>query len=101
MGRYQVLFFDFSRASVGMGTLEENFNSYCCIVLNGFMSTYSDYYSEKLQSDFYESKSAANKLNLINSEAKQKGYLLYLIIDEYDNFTNVVLNEQGEKSITI
>ncbi len=100
-GKYQVLFFDFSRASVGMGTLEENFNSYCCIVLNGFMSTYSDYYSEKLQSDFYESKSAANKLNLINSEAKQKGYLLYLIIDEYDNFTNVVLNEQGEKSITI
>lgn len=96
-GKYQVLFFDFSRASVGMGTLEENFNSYCCIVLNGFMSTYSDYYSEKLQSDFYESKSAANKLNLINSEAKQKGYLLYLIIDEYDNFTNVVLNEQGEK----
>ncbi|WP_456086431.1 ATP-binding protein [Parabacteroides sp.] len=96
-GKYQVLFFDFSRASVGMGTLEENFNSYCCIVLNNFMSTYSDYYSEKLQSNFYESKSAANKLNLINSEAKQKGYLLYLIIDEYDNFTNVVLNEQGEK----
>ena len=96
-GKYQVLFFDFSRASVGMGTLEENFNSYCCIVLNSFMNTYSDYYSEKLQSDFYESKSAANKLNLINSEAKQKGYLLYLIIDEYDNFTNVVLNEQGEK----
>ena len=28
---------------------------------------------------------------------KAHGYPLYLIIDEYDNFTNVVLNEHGER----
>lgn len=30
-------------------------------------------------------------------EAKEKGYPLYLIIDEYDNFTNVILSEHGQK----
>ena len=30
-------------------------------------------------------------------KAKTLGYPLYLIIDEYDNFTNTVLNEKGEK----
>ena len=34
---------------------------------------------------------------IIQNEAKMKDYPLYLIIDEYDNFTNTVLNEQGEK----
>ena len=29
--------------------------------------------------------------------AKANHFQLYLIIDEYDNFTNVVLNEHGEK----
>ena len=96
-GKFQVLFFDFSKASAGMGTLEENFNRYCCNALDGFMRTYSDFYSEQMQEIFWKSDSAADKLAQIDIEAKRMEYRLYLIIDEYDNFTNVVLNEQGEK----
>ena len=43
-----------------------------------------------------DAKDAGVKLAIIQSEARSKGYPLYLIIDEYDNFTNTVLNEQGE-----
>lgn len=96
-GCFQVLFFDFSKAGAGFDTLEDNFNRYCCNVLDGFMRTYSEYYSLALQDSFFESDSAADKLNMIDIEAKRNGYSLYLIIDEYDNFTNVVLNEKGEK----
>ena len=96
-GKYQVLFFDFSRASAGSGTLEDNFNRYCCTVLDGFMRTYADFYSADLREAFFKSDSSADKLSKIDVEAKQNGYLLYLIIDEYDNFTNVVLNEQGNE----
>ena len=39
----------------------------------------------------------ANKLNYLDLQAKKTGALLYLIIDEYDNFTNTVLNEKGEE----
>lgn len=34
---------------------------------------------------------------MLDAEACRLGYPLYLIIGEYDNFTNVVLNEQGNE----
>lgn len=34
---------------------------------------------------------------MLDAEARRLGYPLYLIIDEYDNFTNVVLNEQDNE----
>ena len=43
-GIYQVLYFDFSKANLGRGSLEDNFNNYCCIQLNDFFSTYREYY---------------------------------------------------------
>jgi len=43
-----------------------------------------------------ETDDATGKFAIIINEAKYHGYPLYLIIDEYDNFTNTVLNEQGE-----
>lgn len=94
-GRYQVLFLDFSKAGVGIENLEANFNLYCRRQLDGFMATYEDAYPERTVEEFYASTSAADKLSMIEVEAQRHGYPLYLIIDEYDNFTNVVLNEQG------
>ena len=44
----------------------------------------------------HQTDSARAKLNLINGMAHELGIPLYLIIDEYDNFTNIVLNEEGE-----
>lgn len=38
-----------------------------------------------------------SKLNYLNLQTREKNIPLYLIIDEYDNFTNVVLNEQGNE----
>lgn len=94
-GKYQVLFLDFSKAGSGMENLESNFNLYCSRQLDGFMATYEDAYPERILENFYASTSAADKLNMIEIEARREGYSLYLIIDEYDNFTNVVLNERG------
>ena len=94
-GRYQVLFLDFSKAGAGIENLEANFNLYCCRQLDGFMATYEDAYSERIVENFFASQSAADKLSMIEVEATRQGYPLYLIVDEYDNFTNVVLNEKG------
>jgi hypothetical protein len=41
-------------------------------------------------------QNAKAKLSYIETEAKDNHSPLYLIIDEYDNFTNVVLSEQGK-----
>lgn len=95
-GRYQVLYLDFSKAGAGMEALAENFNLYCCRQLDGFLETYIQFYSERITKNIFASTSAADKLSMIEVEARRHGYPLYLIVDEYDNFTNVVLNEHGD-----
>lgn len=92
---YQVIYFDFSLANMGDGTLEENVNEYVAIVLDGFISRYEKYYSKGFCDEVRSSRGAGAKMKLINREAHEKGYPLYLIIDEYDNFTNVILSERG------
>ena len=95
-GRYQVLHLDFSQVGGTIEKLEENFDKYCRIKLDSFADIYRNYYSEDFIKTVREAATAVDKLNLINDESKKQGYPLYLIIDEYDNFTNTVLNEQGE-----
>ena len=95
-GRYQILHLDFSQVGGTIENLEEKFNFYLGVQLNGFVRDYLEFYSEKVQRQVEETKDAGGKLAIIQSEAKSKSYPLYLIIDEYDNFTNTVLNEQGE-----
>ncbi len=95
-GKYQVLFLDFSQITGNIDKLETKFNSYLSINLDAFVRQYSDYYQAEMeeilaQEDFEE------KMELIFKAAKAHQYHLYLIIDEYDNFTNVILNERGEK----
>lgn len=95
-GKYQVLFLDFSQITGNIDKLESKFNSYLSINLDAFVRQYSEYYQAEMeeilaQEDFEE------KMELIFKAAKAHQYHLYLIIDEYDNFTNVILNERGEK----
>lgn len=95
-GRYQVLFFDFSRASGGTGSLSENFDRYCSMVMDLFGKVYESYYFPGFAQEIKELPDFVSKLNYLNLQAEEKGIPLYLIIDEYDNFTNVVLNELGK-----
>lgn len=94
-GKYQVLFLDFSQITGNIDKLETKFNSYLSINLDAFVRQYSEYYQAEMeeilaQEDFEE------KMELIFKAAKAHQYHLYLVIDEYDNFTNVILNERGE-----
>ena len=95
-GKYQILHLDFSYVGGSIEKLEENFNVYLRVKLDGFMRIYQDSYPEDVKEKFFKSDSAAEKLALLQDETATKGIPLYLIIDEYDNFTNTVLNEQGE-----
>ena len=95
-GRYQVLHLDFSQVGGTIEDLEEKFNEYCCAALNDFMDRYGDLYPEESKKAFYSSDNSGVKLNILSIKAHTLRYPLYLIIDEYDNFTNTVLNEKGE-----
>ena len=96
-GKYQILHLDFSYVGGSIEKLEENFNMYLRVKLDGFMRVYQEFYLADFKEKFFKSDSAVEKLALLQDETATKGIPLYLIIDEYDNFTNTVLNEQGEK----
>ena len=72
--------------------LEKNFNDLLCPVLKGFVMGKARYprYFEDFQ--FSDEKDASKMLNEIMSRiADEKLPLLYILIDEYDNFTNQLL----------
>ena len=94
--KYQVMYFDYSRAGSNYERLEDNFNAYSCGRLDTFIRRYRDDYPQSTVDAVLKSDFAPEKLNLINNAAEELRLPLFLIIDEYDNFTNIVLNEQGE-----
>ena len=94
--KYQVMYFDYSRAGSTIERLEENFNEYSCGCIDMFIERYKADYPQWIVDKVHQTDSARAKLNLINEMAHELGIPLYLIIDEYDNFTNIVLNEEGE-----
>ena len=95
-GKFQVLFLDFSQITGKIDVLEDRFNAYMSINLDAFVRCYAQYYKEEMD-EILSKTEYADKIELLFKAAKAHGYALYLIIDEYDNFTNVVLNEHGEK----
>ncbi|WP_291591803.1 ATP-binding protein [Bacteroides sp.] len=97
--RFQVLYFDFSKAGCSLlgANLMTSFNDYCSIIINQFAHEYAPFYDADFKTTIEKIDSAKAKLSYIEVKAKEKGYPLYLIIDEYDNFTNVILSEHGQK----
>lgn len=96
-GEFQVLYLDFSRVMGDIDDLPANFNSYCSIALDDFADRYKQFYPEGFYEDVRAQKHFSSKFSQIDFYAKKTGTKLYLIVDEYDNFTNTVLNEQGEE----
>ena len=96
-GKFQVLFMDFSQVSGAIDKVEERFNFYGGQRINTFVDRYADLYDIKIRQGIHNTTSFADKLDLLRNYAAEHQYLLYLIIDEYDNFTNTILNEQGEE----
>ena len=98
-GQYQVIHLDFSQATAGLsGTLKERFDKYCSTMYEVFAERYAQYYDANFVQDVkHRAPDSSEQLRFICKRAKERGNQLYLIIDEYDNFTNNVLNEEGEQ----
>ena len=97
MGRYQVMHLDFSQIGGSIYELEKKFDEYLCFTLDDFVNKYANDYPDYFIKAFFECKTYTGKLIQITTIANRLRIPMYLIIDEYDNFTNVVLSEKGEE----
>ena len=97
-GTFQVLHLDFSQVGSDLDRLEDNFNIYCSHVVEQFVKAYQQYYGPGFAEEVMRLETGSQKLTQISLEARRRDFKLYLIVDEYDNFTNNVLNVRGQKA---
>ena len=98
--KYLVLALDFSKVG-GMGgeTLEEKFANYLDVSLDDFIARYSNLFPPGT----FASVRMETKYKAVTNAARANGLPLYLVIDEYDNFTNTLIRSAGKdpyRSIT-
>lgn len=93
---FEVLRLDFSQTGGNLETLEKDFDQYMSISLDIFAWYYADRYPDGFAETVKSFDDYRGKLKYINAISNKLGHKKYLIVDEYDNFTNNVLNEKGE-----
>ena len=95
---YQVLRLDFSRVGDDIERLQDKFDDYLSMRCESFAIAYARFYPDNFMNRMLQTKGGEQRLNLINDVAHATGNKLYLIVDEYDNFTNNVLNIKGQEA---
>ena len=94
--RYLVLALDFSKAgATGGRSLQECFEAYLSECFDGFIANYPDVYDATFRSEFLK-KGALERFVSMTKCAQRNGLPIYLIIDEYDNFTNSLMRSVGK-----
>ena len=96
--KYQVMHLDFSRVGSDVDRLQYNFDCYLSLRCESFAKAYAAFYPGNIVDEIRQIKCGEQRLNFINDVARNAGSKLYLIVDEYDNFTNNVLNIKGHEA---
>ncbi|MCD8385580.1 MAG: ATP-binding protein [Bacteroidales bacterium] len=93
--KYVVLRLDFSQVGSGTDNLEKDFNAYCFSKLADYFDRYKHLYTEKEIERVMSLDVVKHAFGSLVDISKLKGLHTYLLIDEYDNFTNTILAARG------
>ena len=94
--RYVVLRLNFSAFGAQLDKLEEEFELYCFRHLRATLERHPDMFSEDAKRNILAPPSVAGRLDALFLHVAEHGILLYMLIDEYDNFASNVLARHGE-----
>ena len=95
-GKYLILRFDFSAVSKDAALVQDDFNYYAGLRCDTFARDYAKLIPGDLAERIFKAPTVGKKLNEIVSGLQHTDKKLYIIIDEYDNFTNTILAEYGQ-----
>lgn len=94
-GKYLMLSFNFSAVNPDPDKLMESFEWHCHLRFMEFANAYASYFEPGFVKSVEYAPSAAAKFSYIISKAGEQDMPIYLVIDEYDNFSNAVLANAG------
>ena len=92
--RFMTLKLDFSKVGGTGDALERAFEQHISDALDAFVLRYPSCYDVDFAAEF-KTRPVDSKFTSIVNMARFKGIPLYLIIDEYDNFTNQMIRATG------
>ena len=93
---YLVLSFDFSAVEKSPETAQQSFSTHVCGRIDAFARKYVARIGEASASRILAARNSTDKMNVLFDEMKGTENSIYVIIDEYDNFTNTILAESGQ-----
>ena len=97
-GSYLILRFDFASVTKEPGKVQSDFDCKVALQCDTFARRYRDVITGELADRILSAPDSGKKLSQIYQGLKGTGHRLYVIIDEYDNFTNTILAESGEEA---
>ena len=93
--RFLVLYLNFSAFSSTLDGYKEQMDDYCEIQFRGFVRDYAGLLPAYAMDELNSKKGAANQLSSLARLCEEAGQQIYLFIDEYDHFTNIILSDPG------
>jgi len=90
-----ILYFNFAMVTKQKEKIQEDFNNYCIKEIDKFVYKYGEFLPERLKLNIVKDETAHEKLQTLSNELKEGETKIYLMIDEYDNFTNSIMAEYG------
>jgi len=95
---YLMLKFNFSAVNPNIDDVERSFYSYLEDCIYEFNSSYKDLLKKEYFEKIEKIKTSIDKIRYIFRYSKKNNLRIFVIIDEYDNFTNTILTNYGNMS---
>ena len=92
---YLIIHLNFAEVAAGLDNYQEGMDGHCNIKFDFFSKAYAHLLPPGTREEMNNRKGAIEQLSYLCQACSEAGQKIYLFIDEYDNFTNMILaNEQ-------
>ena len=91
---YLILHLNFAMISAGLDDYKNGLDAHCCNKFNLFCNRYANLLPPDVKKEMNQKEDAVAQLGFLCDQCAEAGLKIYLFIDEYDNFTNMILSNE-------
>ena len=88
---YLIIHLNFAEVAAGLDDYKDGLDNHCRLVFNFFCDIYAQILPTGTKEGLQQEPDAVSKLRFLCQKCQEVGKKIYLFIDEYDNFTNMIL----------
>ena len=88
---YLIIHLNFAEVAAGLDDYKNGLDNHCRLVFNFFCDIYAHILPANTKEEMEKLTDAVSQLRFLCQKCQEVGKKIYLFIDEYDNFTNMIL----------